>query len=104
LSCDEEVVRFSVRDTGMGLDPRDAARLFEPFQSRFVGGIGLGLAIVYQILQAHHGLIRVETEKGAGSEFIVELPRSVFARPASRPVAVRETEALAELARPAGKG
>jgi signal transduction histidine kinase len=106
LSCDEEVVRFSVRDTGMGLDPRDAARLFEPFQSRFVGGIGLGLAIVYQILQAHHGLIRVETEKGAGAEFIVELPRSVSARPASRPAAVREAEAVAvaELARPAGKG
>jgi len=108
LSYDEEVVRFSVRDTGMGLDPRDAARLFEPFQSRFVGGIGLGLAIVYQILQAHHGLIRVETEKGAGAEFIVELPRSVSAsaRPASRPAAVREAEAVAvaELARPAGKG
>jgi signal transduction histidine kinase len=92
----------------MGLDPHDAARLFEPFQSRFVGGIGLGLAIVYQILQAHHGLIRVETEKGAGAEFIVELPRSVSAsaRPASRPAAVREAEAVAvaELARPAGKG
>ena len=50
LAADSARVRISIRDTGTGLNPEEAARLFEPFQSRFVGGIGLGLAIVYQIL------------------------------------------------------
>jgi len=81
-------VRISVRDTGTGFDPRATARIFEPFQSGFVGGTGLGLAIVYQILQAHKGHIRVETEPGLGTEFVVEIPRSIrsTARPAPRPV------------------
>jgi two-component system, NtrC family, sensor histidine kinase PilS len=79
-------VRISIRDTGVGFDPRAAARIFEPFQSGFAGGTGLGLAIVYQILQAHKGHIRVETEPGLGTEFVVEIPRSVrsAARPAPR--------------------
>jgi two-component system sensor histidine kinase PilS (NtrC family) len=79
-------VRISIRDTGVGFDPRAAARIFEPFQSGFAGGTGLGLAIVYQILQAHKGHIRVETEPGLGTEFVVEIPRLVrsAARPAPR--------------------
>jgi signal transduction histidine kinase len=77
-------VRISVRDTGTGFDPRATARIFEPFQSGFAGGTGLGLAIVYQILQAHKGHIRVETEPGLGTEFVVEIPRSI--RSTARPV------------------
>jgi two-component system sensor histidine kinase PilS (NtrC family) len=78
-----EMVRISIRDTGIGFDPRATVRIFEPFQSGFQGGTGLGLAIVYQILQAHKGQIRVDTEPGMGAEFIVELP-AASARPRAR--------------------
>jgi two-component system, NtrC family, sensor histidine kinase PilS len=85
LDSGPETVRISIRDTGIGFDPRASARIFEPFQSGFAGGTGLGLAIVYQILQPHKGQIRVETEPGLGTEFVVELPRAGRSRPSARP-------------------
>lgn len=83
IEADESWVRIYVSDTGTGIEPGEASRIFEPFQSGFTGGTGLGLAIVYQILQAHRGRIRVEAPAG-GAEFVVELPRAPRARPAAR--------------------
>jgi two-component system phosphate regulon sensor histidine kinase PhoR len=73
-------VRFSVRDTGMGIAAEHIPRLFERFyrvdkaRSRALGGTGLGLAIVKHIVLAHLGSVEVESVTGEGSVFSFLLP------------------------------
>ncbi|WP_426749804.1 ATP-binding protein [Myxococcus sp. Y35] len=70
--------RLSVRDSGIGIPPKDQTRIFERFEravsSQNHGGLGLGLWISRQIVEAHGGVIRVESEPGNGATFTVELP------------------------------
>jgi signal transduction histidine kinase len=71
-------VRLVMRDHGIGMSPQDAARVFERFERavsvRHYGGLGLGLYITRQIVEAHHGQISVDSRLGAGATFTVVLP------------------------------
>ncbi len=73
-------LEIAVADRGPGLKPEDAKRIFDRFyradksRSRASGGSGLGLPIVQQIIEAHHGTTRVETALGEGCTFILEIP------------------------------
>lgn len=65
-----------VSDTGVGIDPRDLARIFEPYFTTRAerGGSGLGMAIAWRIVQEHGGTIEVEGGKGRGATFTIRLP------------------------------
>jgi signal transduction histidine kinase len=73
-------VRVSVRDTGIGLPPDRLHEIFEPFHqldgssTRRFGGMGLGLALVKSIVEAHRSRIEVESAEGGGSVFTFEVP------------------------------
>ncbi|HEU5257719.1 MAG TPA: ATP-binding protein [Vicinamibacterales bacterium] len=68
-------------DHGIGIAPEDIERIFQRYEqaisSRAFGGLGLGLYIARQIIEAHGGTIRVESQPGAGSTFTIDLPRGV---------------------------
>jgi len=67
-------VALVVQDDGPGIDPEIRDRLFQPFVSRRPGGSGLGLAIVQRAVEAHRGLVLVESTPGQGARFTVYLP------------------------------
>jgi PAS domain S-box-containing protein len=74
--------RFIVWDTGVGIDPADRERLFQPFVqldsslSRQYDGTGLGLSLVSKLTDLHGGKITLESRVGEGSRFIIAIPRS----------------------------
>jgi two-component system sensor histidine kinase PilS (NtrC family) len=67
--------QVSFADTGTGMTPQQTEKLFEPFQSNFEGGTGLGLAVVYQIVQAHEGKVWARSKPGQGTTLILRLRR-----------------------------
>ena len=70
-----EFVEVKVRDTGCGIPQKDLARIFEPFYStKDQKGTGLGLAVIWGILDNHNGTISVESGEGAGTVFTVRIP------------------------------
>ncbi|MEH7418167.1 ATP-binding protein [Neobacillus drentensis] len=80
LSKEGNEVGIFVQDTGIGIKKEDYQRIFERFyrtdksRSRQIGGHGLGLSIAKWIVETHKGTIRVSSELGKGSTFIVKLP------------------------------
>ena len=73
-------VQISVQDTGIGIAEEDYSRLFTAFEqvdanpSRAVGGTGLGLPIVRELVQLHHGRVWFESQVGRGTTFFISLP------------------------------
>ena len=67
-------VRVSVRDHGLGIGKTSSERLFEQFYTTKEDGLGMGLAIVRSIIQAHSGTISAENAEGGGARFVFGLP------------------------------
>jgi signal transduction histidine kinase len=76
-----ETVEVKVADSGVGIPPEQLRQIFEPFFTTKQpdeygrGGSGLGLSVCRQIIEQHHGRIRVESVVGKGSTFTVKLPK-----------------------------
>jgi len=68
------LVRISVSDTGRGMSKAELDRAFDDFYTTKTGGTGLGLSIVRRLVLDSNGSLKVETEPGEGSTFIVEIP------------------------------
>lgn len=87
----------AVSDTGRGMSESERANLFHPFQSFFDGGTGIGMAIVYRIVQDHQGRLEVQSRLGEGTTIQVLLPLAQT-HPAhdsgAHPVAVSEDPAV----------
>jgi two-component system, NtrC family, sensor histidine kinase PilS len=70
----DHAVKVEVKDDGPGIPPEIRERLFQPFVSGRPGGSGLGLAIVQRAVEAHRGLVLVDSKPGAGTTFTILLP------------------------------
>jgi two-component system NtrC family sensor kinase len=80
-----ESLKIQVADTGRGIPPEVVDHIFEPFFTTKPqgSGVGLGLAIVYGIVERHHGTIDVASKPGSGTTFTIELPVRQPAMPAA---------------------
>ncbi|PYV15639.1 MAG: hypothetical protein DMG21_14460 [Acidobacteria bacterium] len=74
LDAQREVVQLAVADSGPGIPPEAAEKLFLPYFSTKRRGTGLGLAIVSRIISEHEGTIRAEENRPTGALFVIELP------------------------------
>ncbi|MCT7952184.1 response regulator [Ancylothrix sp. C2] len=79
-NLEQEVLNFTIADTGIGISAENITKLFKPFVqldssfTRRYAGTGLGLALVRQVVELHGGSVSLESEVGQGSRFTVSLP------------------------------
>jgi signal transduction histidine kinase len=74
-SDNSDYVRLTVRDSGVGFDPRIADQLFESFYTTKDEGMGIGLSVSHSIIAAHRGRIWAAPNDGPGSTFAFSIPR-----------------------------
>jgi two-component system, sensor histidine kinase FlrB len=70
-----QYVRVLIRDTGCGMSEEVRKNIFNPFFTTKDKGVGLGLFIAYNIVQAHQGFIEVDSMEGSGSSFYIYIPK-----------------------------
>jgi len=81
-ACEGRTALLRVRDEGIGVPPEEQSRIFEKFvrgeaaKRACIQGTGIGLSMVKEIVDAHHGRVTLHSDVGRGSSFIVELPLS----------------------------
>lgn len=92
LDAESEMIELAIRDYGCGIPADKLPRIFEPFyttkrgpDASGKGGTGLGLAMCKDIIDAHHGRIRVESTIGKGTSFTLKLPIAATAAPHGAP-------------------
>jgi PAS domain S-box-containing protein len=86
---EDDYTILSIRDTGVGIDPRNIQKIFQPYYSdkqMGASGSGLGLAVVYGIIKDHKGYYDVLSELGKGTEFLLYFPVNHEAIIAAAPV------------------
>jgi PAS domain S-box-containing protein len=71
---DNNTLELTVRDTGHGMSADVQKKIFEPLFSTKTTGFGLGLVVVKTMVEDHHGQVKVSSEEGKGTEFIISLP------------------------------
>jgi signal transduction histidine kinase len=70
----DEHVRVTIADEGIGISTEDQEKIFRLYYTTKSGGSGIGLSLVYRIVQLHDGSIDVSSELGKGATFVVRLP------------------------------
>jgi signal transduction histidine kinase len=70
----ESEIRISVCDTGIGINPENLKKIFEPYFTTRDNGTGLGLTLVYKIIREHQGDISVDSREGGGTDFEIIIP------------------------------
>jgi PAS domain S-box-containing protein len=94
----EDVMRFTVWDTGIGIAPENEQKLFRAFTqidsglTRAQEGTGLGLALVAKLVELHGGSVALESELGQGSRFIVKVPQNAVRAPTRKAVPKNEAD------------
>ena len=71
----EPAIKLMIEDSGIGITEKDFNQIFDPFFSTKERGSGLGLSIVYKLVEGHQGEIKVESKEGKGTKFVIFLPQ-----------------------------